>query len=68
MHVDLITRAIIGDAIAVHRELGPGMLESTYEVCLTWLLVQRGFRVERQVPMPVVFRGERLEGSVRLSV
>jgi GxxExxY protein len=63
-----ITGEIIGAAIAVHRELGPGLLESTYEVCLAALLVKRGFLVERQVPMPVVFQGERLEHGYRIDL
>jgi GxxExxY protein len=66
--VDSITEGIIGDAIAVHRELGPGLLESTYEACLCSLLAHRGFEVERQVPMPVVFQGERLECGYRLDL
>lgn len=66
--IDAITAGIIGDAIAVHRELGPGLLESTYEACLTALLSKRGWRVERQVAMPVVFQGERLECAYRLDL
>jgi GxxExxY protein len=63
-----LRRRLSGDAIAVHRELGPGMLESTHEVCLTWLLTQRGLGVERQVPMPVVFRGQQLDCGYRLDL
>jgi GxxExxY protein len=66
--IDSITHGIIGDAIAVHRELGPGLLESTYAVCLCSLLVRRGYRVEREVAMPVVFQGERLECGYRLDL
>lgn len=43
-----ITEIIIGSAIAVHRELGPGLLESTYEACLAYELVGQGLSVERQ--------------------
>jgi GxxExxY protein len=66
--IDSITEAIIGDAMAVHRELGPGMLESTYEACLCLLLVRRGYTVERQLAMPLVFQGERLECGYRLDL
>ena len=52
-----ITDAIIGAAIAVHRELGPGLLESTYESCLVYELAERGLAVERQKPLPVIYRG-----------
>jgi hypothetical protein len=50
---DWITGQIIGGAIDVHRYLGPGMLEHTYEVCLEAALRQRGLQVERQVPVRV---------------
>lgn len=66
--IDSITEAIIGDAITVHRELGPGLLESTYEACLATLLSRRGFKTERQIAMPVIFRGERLECGYRLDL
>lgn len=66
--IDAITSAIIGDAIFVHRELGPGLLESTYEACLVSLLVKRGLKVERQVALPLVFQGQRLECGYRLDL
>jgi GxxExxY protein len=44
--IDSITEAILGDAITVHRELGPGLLESTYEACLLALLSRRGLTVD----------------------
>ena len=65
---DPLTEAIIGDAIAVHRELGPGLLESTYEICLAQLLTERGLHVQRQVLKPVVFRGKKLEAAFRLDL
>lgn len=68
METDGITGVIIGEAIAVHRELGPGLLESTYAKCLASLLVRRGLKAERQVMLPLVFRGERLEGAYRLDL
>lgn len=66
--IDCITEAIIGEAIAVHRELGPGLLESTYESCLASLLSARGLTVARQVAMPVVFRGQEIECAYRLDL
>lgn len=66
--IDCITEAIIGEAIAVHRELGPGLLESTYESCLASLLSDRGLTVARQVAMPVVFRGQQIECAYRLDL
>jgi GxxExxY protein len=51
-----ITESIIGGAIAVHRELGPGLLESAYEECLAFEMMQRGLKVERQKALPVVYK------------
>ena len=66
--VNQITEAIIGDAIAVHRELGPGLLESCYEECLALLLLRRGLKVERQIALPVHFRGVRLDAAYRVDL
>ena len=46
-----ISRVILGSAFSVHKELGPGLLESVYEVVLAYELQQRGLRVSRQVPV-----------------
>src|SRR2546423_14198426 len=56
-----ITDQVIGCAIDVHRELGPGLLESAYEECLCHELEQRGVRFSRQQPLPVVYKGVRLD-------
>ena len=66
--INAITAGIIGDAIRVHQELGPGLLESTYEACLAALLVKRGWIVERQVAMPLRFMGERLDAAYRIDL
>ena len=63
-----ITRQIIGAAIAVHRELGPGMLESAYEACLAYELIQRGFKVERQKELPLKYQDITLECGYRLDL
>ncbi len=62
------TEAIIGAAIDVHRELGPGLLESTYEACLAYELAQRGRRFERQKPLPVTYKGVRLDCGYRIDL
>jgi len=64
--VNVLTELIIGAAIAVHRELGPGMLESTYEACLAFELLERGLAFERQKALPVVYRGHRLDCGYRI--
>jgi GxxExxY protein len=66
--IDAITETIIGEAIEVHRELGPGLLESVYEVCLATLLARRGMRVRRQCPMPVMFQGVRIATGFRVDL
>jgi hypothetical protein len=55
-HDDPLTGRIIGAAIEVHRRLGPGLLESTYEICLCHELNLAGLKVIRQVPVPIVYR------------
>jgi hypothetical protein len=52
MKLNDLTSAIIGAAIKVHRVLGPGLLESAYRACLAYELEKRGFRVEREQPVP----------------
>ncbi len=66
--LDRLTNAIIGAAIAVHRELGPGLLESAYEACLAFELTEKGFQVERQKQLPVTYRGLRLDCGYRLDL
>lgn len=63
-----ITDAIIGSAIAVHKALGPGLLESAYEACLAFELAQRGLKVEQQKPLPVVYRDVRLDCGYRIDL
>jgi len=63
-----LSEAIIGAAIAVHRELGPGLLESAYEACLEYELLDRGYVVERQKALPVVYRGVNVDCGFRLDL
>lgn len=63
-----ITETIIGCAIEVHRELGPGLMESVYEVCLLKLLRDAGLKVQRQVSLPVHFKGEELDKQFIIDV
>ena len=68
MEINRITEIIIGRAIVVHRELGPGLLESAYEECLAYELLQAGLFVERQVPIPVVYKGVKLDCGYRIDI
>jgi GxxExxY protein len=65
---DRITHEIIGAAIDVHRALGPGLLESVYEACLAFELVQRGYKVDKEKPLPVVYREVTLDCGYRLDL
>jgi GxxExxY protein len=62
------SREIIGAAIAVHRALGPGLLESTYEACLLHELGLRGIVAERQKELPVRYKGVQLDCGYRLDL
>ena len=53
-----ISEAIIGAAIEVHKFLGPGLLESVYEICLLEEMEQRGLKVQRQVKLPLYYKGQ----------
>ncbi len=63
-----LTETIIGAAIRVHRELGPGLLESTYEACLSYELVEASLSIERQVALPVRYRGVNLDCGYRIDL
>lgn len=63
-----LSHEIIGCAIKVHQELGPGLLESTYEVCLEYELIQKGIIVERQKALPVVYNSIKLDAGYRIDL
>jgi len=63
-----LTHEIIGAAIEVHRYLGPGLLESAYEECLCHELTLRNLSVQRQAPVPVVYKEVKLECGYRLDL
>jgi len=66
--INLLSRAIIGYAIDVHKELGPGLLESIYEKCLAHLLIQNGYSISRQQVIPLDFRGLSLDCELRFDL
>src|SRR5690349_966364 len=65
MHENEITEHIIGCAIKVHKALGPGLLESAYEACLYHEAVECGLSVERQKPVPLIYREVKLDCGYR---
>ncbi len=66
--INKFTERIIGCCIEVHRELGPGLLESVYEECLGIALAQAGLQFERQREIPVHFRGQQLQQTFRFDL
>jgi len=65
---DTLTERIIGSAIEVHRALGPGLLESAYEECLSYELSSAGLHFERQKPLPVVYKEVQLDCGYRIDL
>ncbi len=65
MELNELSHAVIGAAIEVHRRLGPGLLESAYRICLAYELRKRGFHVEAERPVPVVYDEVKLECGFR---
>ena len=68
MELNRITEQIIGEAIEVHKTLGPGLLESAYEECLCHELTLRGVSFQRQKPLPVEYNAVKLDCGYRLDL
>ena len=66
--LDRLAKAVVHAAFAVHSQLGPGLLEGVYEVCLAHELTKRGLRVERQLALPVLYDGVKIEAGLRLDL
>ncbi|HEY9169893.1 MAG TPA: GxxExxY protein [Lutibacter sp.] len=63
-----IASVIIGKAIAVHRELGPGLLESTYQECLFYELKNDNLKVEKEIALPIIFKDIKLNHGYRIDL
>jgi GxxExxY protein len=68
MERDPLTDKVIGAAIEVHRQLGPGLLESVYEECLCYELGLLGLSVQRQLSLPIRYKNVNLEGGFRIDI
>ena len=68
MRENEISSKIIGAAIEVHKHLGPGLLESSYEACLIHELLESGFQVKSQVLVPVFYKGVEIDAKYRLDI
>ncbi|MDR7371822.1 GxxExxY protein [Flavobacterium aquidurense] len=66
--LDAITYKIIGLAIEVHKQLGPGLLESAYQECLYYEIVNAGLTVERQKVLPIIYKDIKLDHGYRLNL
>jgi GxxExxY protein len=66
--LNAITQLIIGAAIEVHRELGPGLLEQVYEACLAFELLALGLAFERQKALPLAYKGHPLDFNYRIDL
>ena len=66
--IESIGKEIVDSAIKVHRELGPGLLESAYEACLQHELIKRGLKVERQKTMPIRYDGLLIDAGYRIDL
>jgi GxxExxY protein len=68
MDVEKIATSIVDAAITVHRNLGPGLLESAYQLCLFHELTKRGYQVEKEVVLPILYDGELIETGYRIDM
>ena len=65
---DLLSEQVLGEAIRIHRELGPGLLESVYETVLEAALLRKGLMVKRQVPIDIEYDGLRFAQAFRIDL
>ncbi|MEP7704984.1 GxxExxY protein [Paraglaciecola sp. 25GB23A] len=63
-----LTQTIIGLAINVHKELGPGLLESSYEACLIYELLEHGIAAEQQSVLPINYKGKQIDNGYRVDI
>ena len=63
-----VTGQIVDSAMRVHSRLGPGLLESAYEACLAYELQKRGLELHRQLPLPIIYDGLRLDAGYRIDI
>ena len=68
MNENEISKIIIGKAIEVHKALGPGLLESAYQECLYFELIESGLKVEREKPMPIIYKDVKLDHGYRIDL
>lgn len=67
-YLNELTRIIIGAAITVHKELGPGLLEKVYETCLIHELKLQGLKIQHQQAVPIIYKGIKLDAELRYDI
>jgi len=67
-HIDEVSGDVVDAAIGIHKELGPGLLESVYETVLAASLERRGYKVDRQVPVDIEYDGMRFPGAFKIDL
>jgi GxxExxY protein len=68
MEIEEVAKHVVDAAIKVHRALGPGLLESAYQHCLTYELRKRGMRVDCEVLLPIVYDGQKIDAGYRIDM
>ena len=68
MDIETVAKEIVDSAIKVHRTLGPGLFESTYQKCLAYEMRKRGLRVDCEVVLPIIYDGMEIESGYRLDM
>ncbi|MBU2445227.1 MAG: GxxExxY protein [Bacteroidetes bacterium] len=68
MKFDILSNKILGAAIEVHKHLGPGLLESAYEECLSYELTKLGIHHKRQQPLPLIYKEVKLDHGYRIDI
>ncbi|MCY7291849.1 MAG: GxxExxY protein [Ferruginibacter sp.] len=68
MHIDQLTKIVISICIKIHNKIGPGCYEKVYEEILYYELTKMGFKVERQILMPIAWEELRVEGAFKLDL
>jgi GxxExxY protein len=68
MNENELSKLIIGYAIEVHKQLGPGLLESAYQECLYYELINAGLEVQKEKPMPIIYKEVKLDHGYRIDL
>ena len=68
LYVNKLTENVIGSAIEVHKMLGPGLLESAYQQCLFYEIKKSGLLIEKEIPMPVIYKDIKLDHGYRIDL